>query len=193
MFRIRPPSRQKRSDGPRHAKRGREVDGEDRVPVRVVRVRQRRRAPEAGVVDENVDALPARGRGFDQPADRVPIGDVAGDRQGLLSGAAHLGRDALDRLAAARGQHDPGSLGAEASRDRCADAAGGAGHQCHAVASRPGTIIEVRRANRAPAASSRGPRRAGRRRPPAGAESGRPRRPSALPRRPRPPRRRRGP
>ena len=89
-------------------------------------------AQDAGVVDENVDASPARLRGLDHRGDLRGIGDIGaigdGDAAGRLDFARHLERG-LRRLAVAAEivDDDLGAARGQAQSVTAAEAAAGAG------------------------------------------------------------------
>jgi hypothetical protein len=113
-----PVARHRAGRVPGEAQRGREVRGEDLVRDVVARAQQQRRPLDAGVGDEDLDGPVGVGDQRERLLDRGVVGDVAGDAE-----------QAVDRLAAARGDRDLVSVGGEGTRAGEADAPAATGDE----------------------------------------------------------------
>jgi hypothetical protein len=107
----------------RHPKHSRQVRREDCVPVGVVVIRERGRAAEAGVVDEDVDPAPFRDDRRDHSRNRLRVGHVGSDRNRLAAGGLDFPRDAATRLLAPRGERHLRAFSREPPGDRLSDSA----------------------------------------------------------------------
>ena len=111
-----------------------EVDADDLVPVLVLQFPQRRDAAHhAGVVDEDVDALKA-GEGIaDQCCRPAGVAHVGGDAVRRIAALAQIIGGPLDARAVDVGENRARARLTEALRDGEADPAGAAGDQRHAL------------------------------------------------------------
>src|SRR5690606_67367 len=94
------------------------------------------------------DAPEVADGGFDQRVERIPLADVAGDRQRLDAQRAGFLGDALAVVELAAGDDDVRPAGGEAEDDLAAEPAAAAGHQ-------RGPSAEVERVHRPPSRMSR--------------------------------------
>jgi hypothetical protein len=85
------------------------------------------------VVHEDADAA-ERGYGFiHEPLRLAGFSDVRGDAERAGARRPQLAHRRLDRLGLAARDHHPGASACERERDRLADPARSAGHECHAA------------------------------------------------------------
>ncbi len=117
------------------ALRRKQVDGQHRVPPRVVHVREQLVAGDPGVVDQDVGvAVVVVAQMFGDPLDGVVGGDVERQRRAADAGG-RLGQRLGGGLHVDR--HDAGPVAREHLGDRRADAARGTGHDADLAVQRP--------------------------------------------------------
>ena len=107
------------------------------VPVADVRLEQRLRDRQTGVVDDDVDAAEGEQRRLEGGGDLRLVGDVAGDADRAVGGA-DLARDRLRIARIDVGDDDARAFGCEAVGDGPSDPRAAAGHERDAGRERPG-------------------------------------------------------